>query len=186
MQCQGALEQDTCGLKYQLEGRSVKLLCPFVREKKNLPIRLRFYRCSIVLILKWRHAVRLTSQTAKYIYYINSIYISLFTLKYVVDPELSLQKCQISLKSLFLRVHQISEPNAALWNVGGRRLHVQGRIMGLPNGYLPFFLCSRFSSWPQTSERVETFTESEFSHKRESDVWKSRHLKGSETRFTRC
>ena len=39
---------------------------------------------------------------------------------------------------------------------------------------------------PKKSERVETFTESEFSHKRESDVWKSRHLKGSETRFTRC
>lgn len=50
------------------------------------------------------------------------------------------KKCQISLKSLFHRVFQISEPNTALSNVGGRRLHVQGRIMGLPNGYHPFFL----------------------------------------------
>lgn len=69
-----------------------------------------------------------TYESNSKIYILYKQYISLFTLKYVVDPELSLQKCHNSLKSLFLRVHQISEPNAALWNVGGRRLHVQGRI----------------------------------------------------------
>lgn len=65
-----------------------------------------------------------------------SLYIGLIqeTLKSVWE-----KKCQISLKSLFQRALHISEPNAALWNVGGRRLRVQGRIMGLPNEYLPLF-----------------------------------------------
>lgn len=82
---------------------------------------------------------QITQQKKKNIY---SKYVGLLkkTLKSVADPSSSLvclKKCQISLKSLSL---QISEPNTALSNVGGWRLHVQGRIMGLPNGYLPFFM----------------------------------------------
>lgn len=89
--------------------------------------------------------------------YIYTVYMGLLkeTLKSVVGPcssSVCREKCQISLKSRFHRVPQISEPNTALWNVGGRRWPVQGRITGLPNGYLHLFLtCSRLSSWPQKS-----------------------------------
>lgn len=48
------------------------------------------------------------------------------------------KKCQISLKSLFHRVLQISEPNTALSNVGGWRLHGAGKDHGIAKRiYLP-------------------------------------------------
>lgn len=74
----------------------------------------------------WDVQITQQKKKKKYLY---SIYIGLLKeiLKSVLAPSWSLvclgekKKCQISLKSQFHQVLQISEPNAALSNVGGCR-----------------------------------------------------------------
>lgn len=135
--------------------KAVVLLCLSVGEKNTLPKRLRFYRCSVVLILKWRHAVRLTDHTAtKETIYTVYIYIKIYKYWFVewdsvVGPSsisICWEKCQISLKSVFYQILHISEPNTALVNVGGQRFTRAGKDHGISkmDGSI-FLFCFCFS-----------------------------------------
>lgn len=128
-------------IKTSLKAEALKLVCPSVLERYLKAARtLETYRCSIVLKLKWRLAVGHAAE--------KETILTVYMLVLLRDSEVCgwsffqmNLKCQISLNVCFTA---ISEPTPALVNVSRRRIHVQWRIMGLPNRFPDFFFMWTF------------------------------------------